>query len=73
MRLFDAGGIVASPIDDGQGSMAVAGRLSYTGLLFSLLSTDLVFKVDLALPVVGAEHHQISRSLEAVESLELGR
>jgi hypothetical protein len=43
VRLFDAGGIVATPIDDGKGAVAVAGRLSYTGLLFSLLSTDVVF------------------------------
>jgi hypothetical protein len=43
VRLFDAGGIVATPLDDGQGAVAVAGRLSYTGLLFSLLATDIVF------------------------------
>jgi hypothetical protein len=43
VRLFDAGGIVAAPFDEGKGSIAVAGRLSYTGLLFSLLSTDVDF------------------------------
>ena len=34
VRLFDAGGIVASPFDDGKGTVAVAGRYSYTGLSF---------------------------------------
>jgi hypothetical protein len=38
VRLFDAGGIVASPFDDGKGTIAVAGRYSYTGLLLSAFS-----------------------------------
>ncbi len=40
VRLFDAGGIVASPWDGGRGSVAVAGRFSYTGFLLSQLSAD---------------------------------
>jgi hypothetical protein len=40
VRLFDAGGIVAAPFNEGRGTVAVAGRYSYTGLLFSLLSPD---------------------------------
>ena len=40
VRLFDAGAIVATPINGGRGAMAVAGRYSYTGLLFSLMSPD---------------------------------
>jgi hypothetical protein len=43
VRLLDAGGIVATPINGGQGSVAVAGRVSYTGLLLSLLSPDFTF------------------------------
>jgi hypothetical protein len=43
VRLFDAGGIVTTPFDGGRGSVAVAGRMSYTGLLFGLLSPNLVF------------------------------
>jgi hypothetical protein len=42
VRAFDAGGIMAAPIDGGRGAVAVAGRLSFTGLLFSLLSPDIV-------------------------------
>jgi hypothetical protein len=38
VRLFDAGGIVATPFDEGKGTIAVAGRYSYTGLLFSIFS-----------------------------------
>lgn len=38
VRLFDAGGIAASPFDDGKGTLAVAGRYSYTGLLLSAFS-----------------------------------
>jgi hypothetical protein len=38
VRLFDAGAIVTTPINEGRGTVAVAGRYSYTGLLFSLLS-----------------------------------
>jgi len=40
VRLFDAGAIVASPFDDGRGTIAVAGRYSYTGLLLSAFSSD---------------------------------
>jgi hypothetical protein len=39
-RLFDAGGLVATPFDEGRGNVAVAGRVSYTGLLFSAFSPD---------------------------------
>jgi hypothetical protein len=39
VRLFDAGGIAASPFDDGKGTVAVAGRYSYTGLLLSAFSS----------------------------------
>ena len=42
-RLFDAGGIVVTPFDQGRGSAAVAARLSYTGLIFSALQSDVVF------------------------------
>jgi hypothetical protein len=38
VRLFDAGGIVAAPFDHGKGTVAVAGRYSYTGLLLSAFS-----------------------------------
>jgi hypothetical protein len=38
VRLFDAGGIVAAPWDNGKGTVAVAGRYSYTGLLLSAFS-----------------------------------
>jgi len=38
MRLFDAGGIAASPFDGGKGTVAVAGRYSYTGVLLSAFS-----------------------------------
>lgn len=38
LRLFDAGGIVASPFDGGKGTVAIAGRYSYTGLLLSAFS-----------------------------------
>jgi hypothetical protein len=40
VRLFDAGGIVATPFDDGRGTIAVAGRYSYTGLALSAFSSD---------------------------------
>lgn len=43
VRLLDAGGIVATPVNGGQGSVAIAGRVSYTGLLLSLLSPDFTF------------------------------
>jgi hypothetical protein len=38
VRLFDAGGIAAMPFDNGKGTVAVAGRYSYTGLLLSAFS-----------------------------------
>jgi hypothetical protein len=38
VRLFDAGGIVATPFDHGKGTVAVAGRYSYTGYLLSAFS-----------------------------------
>jgi hypothetical protein len=38
LRLFDAGGIAASPFHDGKGTVAIAGRYSYTGLLLSAFS-----------------------------------
>ena len=38
VRLFDVGGIVAAPFDNGKGTLAVAGRYSYTGLLLSAFS-----------------------------------
>ena len=40
VRLFDAGGIVSTPIREGQGTVTLAGRYSYTGLLFSLISPE---------------------------------
>jgi hypothetical protein len=39
VTFFDAGGIVTSPWDGGRGTVAVAGRYSYTGEVFSLLQT----------------------------------
>ena len=39
IRLFDAGGIVATPFDNGRGTVAVAGRYSYTGYLLSAFSS----------------------------------
>jgi hypothetical protein len=38
VRLFDAGGIAAMPFDQGKGTVAVAGRYSYTGFLLSAFS-----------------------------------
>lgn len=38
VRLFDAGGIVATPFDHGKGTVAVAGRYSYTGFILSAFS-----------------------------------
>jgi hypothetical protein len=42
-RLFDAGGLVVSPFDQGRGSVAVGGRVSYTGLIFSALQSRVDF------------------------------
>ncbi len=39
VRLFDAGGIVATPFDNGRGTVAAAGRYSYTGLALSVFSS----------------------------------
>ena len=38
VRLFDAGGLVETPFDNGKGTVLVGGRYSYTGELLSLLS-----------------------------------
>jgi hypothetical protein len=38
VRLFDAGALVTGPLPDGQGSVEVAARYSYTGEAVSLLS-----------------------------------
>lgn len=40
VRLFDAGGIAATPFDQGRGTAAVAGRYSYTGVLLSAFSNE---------------------------------
>jgi hypothetical protein len=40
VRLFDAGGIAAMPFDQGRGTVAVAGRYSYTGFLLSAFSSE---------------------------------
>jgi len=39
VRLFDAGGIAATPFDNGKGTIAISGRYSYTGYLLSLFSS----------------------------------
>ena len=41
VRLVDAGAMLEGPLDDGRGSFFVAGRYSYTGLLLSLISSNL--------------------------------
>ncbi len=38
VRLFDVGGIALSPFDHGKGTVAVAGRYSYTGFILSAFS-----------------------------------
>lgn len=43
VRLLDAGGIVVTPFNGKRGTVAVAGRVSYTGLLLSALSPDYTF------------------------------
>ena len=40
LRLLDAGALVEAPFADGAGSALVAGRYSFTGLLYSALSTE---------------------------------
>jgi TonB family protein len=44
VRLIDAGLLVEAPFAGGRGTALVGGRYSYTGLLFSLLSTDAVLE-----------------------------
>ncbi|HEV3194289.1 MAG TPA: energy transducer TonB [Polyangiaceae bacterium] len=39
-RVFDANAFVETPFDGGQGSVATAGRYSYTGALLSLVAPD---------------------------------
>lgn len=41
IRVVDAGALLEAPFDGGRGSALVGGRYSYTGLLFSLLQSDL--------------------------------
>jgi len=41
IRLVDAGAMIEAPFAGGKGSALVGGRYSYTGLLFSLLQSDL--------------------------------
>jgi hypothetical protein len=38
VRLFDAGALVETPLEDGRGALLLGGRYSFTALLFSLLS-----------------------------------
>jgi hypothetical protein len=38
IRLFDAGGLLDVPFDDGRGELLAGGRYAYTGFLLSLLS-----------------------------------
>jgi hypothetical protein len=42
LRLFDAGAMAEAPFAGGRGTALVGGRYSYTALLFSLLSPDVV-------------------------------
>jgi TonB dependent receptor/TonB-dependent Receptor Plug Domain len=44
VTVFDAGGIMTGPWDGGRGTVVVAARYSYTGELFSLLSTDTILR-----------------------------
>jgi hypothetical protein len=39
VRLFDAGGMVETPFDNGKGTILVGGRYSYTGEVLSLVSS----------------------------------
>ncbi|MEZ4309125.1 MAG: TonB family protein [Polyangiaceae bacterium] len=41
IRIVDAGAMVEVPFPDGRGSAMAGGRYSYTGLLFSILQSDL--------------------------------
>lgn len=38
VRLYDAGGMVSTPVDEGRGTLLLAGRYSYTGPILSLFS-----------------------------------
>jgi hypothetical protein len=40
VTVYDAGGIMTAPWNQGRGTVAVAARYSYTGALFSLLAAD---------------------------------
>ncbi len=44
VRLFDAGALLEAPIADGQGTVLVAGRYSYTAALISLAAPDAVLQ-----------------------------
>jgi hypothetical protein len=41
VRLYDAGLMLSSPIDQGRGTVSVAGRYAYPGALLSLLDEDI--------------------------------
>jgi hypothetical protein len=41
LRIIDAGAMVGGPVDGGRGQVFAAGRFSYTGALFSVVSSDL--------------------------------
>src|SRR6185503_3534175 len=43
VRLYDAGGLIAAPWDGGRGTVAVAARYSFTGLLVSRLFDGVSF------------------------------
>jgi len=43
VRLYDAGGLVTAPWDGGRGTVAVAARYAYTGLIVSRLFGDVDF------------------------------
>jgi hypothetical protein len=43
VRLYDVGGLAAAPWDGGRGTVAVAARYSYTGLIVSRLFGDVSF------------------------------
>ena len=40
VTVYDAGGVVTTPIDGGRGTLSVAGRYSYTGGILSLVRSD---------------------------------
>lgn len=44
VTLYDAGGIMTAPWNEGRGTVAVAARYSYTGALFSLLAEDTILR-----------------------------